>query len=392
LCRAGIGNTFCYLAKLEALGEVLKPFCILSETKQTATVWLKDETHFDALGRAWKTRHFEGGTQWSEQQTAFDQLGRAWKTSNPYFPGATLEWTESKFDALGRVTEVKTPDGAKVTTVYSGTKVTVSDPANKTRRSETDALGRLKQVVEDPSGVNYATNYTYSTTGNLIRVEQGTQYRYFLYDSLSRLLRARNPEQNTNSAHNLTPPSDQSTGNTTWSLKYVYDSNGNLTSKVDPRNVTTSYGYDALNRNIRTSYSDGTPGIERHYDAATNGKGRFYYHVSFNLHPVSGYAYSRTVVNAYDSMGRVTSQSQGLLNAAATQWYDYTATRTYDLAGHVTGQTYPSNRTVSYSYAASGRLSSFGGGIGDGVTRTYADTFSYSEINRSADTAIGALA
>ncbi|MBL8191079.1 MAG: hypothetical protein JNK38_23885, partial [Acidobacteria bacterium] len=212
---------------------------ILSETKQSATVWLKDETHFDALGRAWKTRHFEGGTQWSEQQTAFDQLGRAWKTSNPYFPGATLEWTESKFDALGRVTEVKTPDGAKVTTVYSGTKVTVSDPANKTRRSETDALGRLKQVVEDPSGVNYATNYSYSTTGNLIKVEQGTQYRYFLYDSLSRLLRARNPEQNTNSNLALTPPSDQTTGNTAWALKYVYDSNGNLTGKVDPRNVTT---------------------------------------------------------------------------------------------------------------------------------------------------------
>ncbi|MGH9801775.1 MAG: hypothetical protein ACRD82_15545, partial [Blastocatellia bacterium] len=88
---------------------------ILSETKQSATVWLKDETHFDALGRAWKTRHFEGGTQWSEQQTAFDSLGRAWKTANPYFPGASPDWTESKFDALGRVTEVKTPDGAKVT-------------------------------------------------------------------------------------------------------------------------------------------------------------------------------------------------------------------------------------------------------------------------------------
>ncbi|MBL8190332.1 MAG: hypothetical protein JNK38_20110 [Acidobacteria bacterium] len=99
-----------------------------------------------------------------------------------------MEWTESKFDALGRVTEVKTPDGAKVTTTYLDTKVTVSDPANKTRRSETDALGRLKQVVEDPSGVNYATNYTYSTTGNLIKVEQGTQYPYFLYLRLPGLM------------------------------------------------------------------------------------------------------------------------------------------------------------------------------------------------------------
>ena len=357
---------------------------ILSETKQSATVWLKDETHFDALGRAWKTRHFEGGTQWSEQQTAFDQLGRAWKTSNPYFPGASLDWTESKFDALGRVTEVKTPDGAKVTTVYSGTKVTVSDPANKTRRSETDALGRLKQVVEDPSGVNYATNYTYSTTGNLIKVEQGTQYRYFLYDSLSRLLRARNPEQNTNSAHNLTPPSDQSTGNTMWSLKYVYDANGNLTSKAEARNntssvpITVSYGYDALNRNIWTSYNDGvTPNNERHYDGATNGKGRFYYHVTYNAHPVSGgLAYHRTFVTEYDALGRAKRYVPGFYPGSGN-WIDYQILRNYDLAGHVTSQTYPSNRTVTNTYGDSGRLTSNTGTLGDGNGRNYATGITY---------------
>ncbi|MFN0110746.1 MAG: RHS repeat domain-containing protein [Blastocatellia bacterium] len=351
---------------------------ILSETKQSATVWLKDETHFDALGRAWKTRHFEGGTQWSEQQTAFDQLGRAWKTANPYFPGASLEWTESKFDALGRVTEVKTPDGAKVTTVYLGTKVTVSDPANKTRRSETDALGRLKQVVEDPNGLNYATNYTYSTTGNLIRVEQGTQYRYFLYDSLSRLLRARNPEQNTNSNLALTPPSDQTTGNTAWALKYVYDSNSNLSSKVDPRNTTTSYGYDAINRNIWTSYNDSlTPTLERHYDAASNGKGRLYYTVNYNLHPVTNAAaYSYTQINGYDAMGRPTGQTQNFLNTGGN-WTGYTSSRTYDLAGHPLVQTYPSNRTVTNAYGDSGRLTSNVGTLGDGTSRNYATGITY---------------
>ncbi|MGH9800347.1 MAG: hypothetical protein ACRD82_08285, partial [Blastocatellia bacterium] len=355
---------------------------ILSEMKQSqlgqTTVWLKDETHFDALGRAWKTRHFEGGTQWSEQQTAFDQLGRAWKTANPYFPGASPDWTESKFDALGRVTEVKTPDGSKVTTSYSGVKVTVSDPANKSRRSETDALGRLKQVVEDPSGLNYATNYSYSTTGNLIKVEQGAQYRYFLYDSVSRLLRARNPEQNTNSNLALTPPSDQSTGNSNWALKYVYDSNGNLTSKVDPRNVTTSYGYDALNRNIWASYTDGiTPTLERHYDAASNGKGRLYYNVNYNLHPVTGAAaYSYTQINGYDAMGRATGQTQNFLNTGGT-WTGYTVSRNYDLAGHSLTQTYPSNRTVTNAYADSGRLTSVVGGLGDGANRNYATGITY---------------
>jgi RHS repeat-associated protein len=51
--------------------------------------------------------------------------------------------------------------------------------------------------------------------------------------------------------------------------------------------------------------------------------------------------------------------------------------RSYDLASHVTGQTYPSNRTVSYSYGTDGRLSGFTGNLGDGVARTYADTMVY---------------
>ncbi len=170
--------------------------------------------------------------------------------------------------------------------------------------------------------------------------------------------------------------------NSQWSLKYVYDGNGNLTSKTDARNVTTSYGYDAIYRNVSVGYSDGTPTVERHYDGPIgNGKGRLYYHVSLNLNPTqsppNNYAYSRLVIGGYDGVGRVTSQSQGFLNNTATTWADYQVSRTYDLAGHTLTQTYPSGRSVSHSYASSGRLNSFGGNIGDGSSRTYADTFSY---------------
>jgi len=358
---------------------------IWQKTKQdSGGTLIEDRAYFDRIGRPWRSAHKESSSQWSVRDTKYDDLSRVSQTSNPYFlstitdpPTTGSIWTTMTYDALGRVLTVTTPDSAVVTTGYNGNEVTVTDQADKVRRSVTDGLGRLKQVVEDPSGLNYTTNYTYSTLGDLIKVEQGAQYRYFLYDSLSRLLRAKNPEQDANTNIALTPPSDQSTGNTAWALKYVYDSNGNLTSKVDARNVTTTYGYDALNRNVWTSYTDSTPGTERHYDAATNGKGRLSYHVSFNPHPVSGYAYSRMVVNGYDVVGRVTSQSQGLLNAAATQWYDYTTTRTYDLAGKVTGQTYPSSRTVTNSYNSGGRLTGFVGTLGDGTSRNYATGITY---------------
>jgi hypothetical protein len=91
--------------------------------------------------------------------------------------------------------------------------MTVTDPALRKRLGVTDALGRLTQVVEDPGGVGYQTNYTHDTLGNLTVVQQGTQYRYFFYDSLSRLVRAKNPEQDAYSGLNLgNPPAYNNNG------------------------------------------------------------------------------------------------------------------------------------------------------------------------------------
>ena len=126
------------------------------------------------------------------------------------------------------------------------------------------------------------------------------------------------------------------------------------------------------------SYSDRTPAVNRYYDGAiSNGKGRLHYSLSYNLHPASGYAYSIMQVNGYDAMGRVTSQQQGFLNSAGTQWHYYPVSRAYNLASRTSSQTYPSNRTINNNYDNAGRLSSFSGNLGDGVLRTYADTFSY---------------
>lgn len=381
---------------------------IWKKVKQNATTWIEDKTHFDKLGRPERTAHKDTGSQWSLKQTEYDDLGRVKRASNPYLgassttlPGSSVRWTITTYDALGRVVAVSMPDvptpeptppvGSVITTIYAGNQATVTDPKNKQRRSVTDALGRLSQVVEDPSGLNYQTNYTYDILGNLLIVEQGTQYRYFLYDSLSRLIRAKNPEQDANSSITLSNPW---MANSQWSLKYTYDNNGNLTTKTTARNTTATYSYDALNRNTRIAYNDGyTPTDDHYYDPGISyGKGRLSYHVTYNAHPGGGYGYSRLVIDEYDPLGRVKKQRQGFLKQDASQWKDYEVQRVYNLAGQVTSQTYPSGRTVSYSYAEDGRLSSFSGSIGDGVSRTYADSFVYNAAGQMTRERFGTTA
>lgn len=213
--------------------------------------------YFDGLGRPKRTFTYENqdtNNPYLTVDTQYDALGRVWSVSNPYrSAGCTStvnpsgRWTQTTFDALSRPGQIKTTaDNAVVTTSYSGNTVTVTDQAGKKRRSVTDALGRLTRVDEPDSNGNLGltsapaqpTSYTYDVLGNLRRVDQGYQQRFFMYDSLSRLIRAKNPEQSAGSvASNITDPI---TGNAQWSMAYGYDNNGNLTARVDARNVTTT--------------------------------------------------------------------------------------------------------------------------------------------------------
>ncbi len=378
---------------------------IKTRTLQSAGTYIEDMAFFDGIGRAWRGAHKETGGKWTVKDTQYDNLGRVWKTANPVLTGViptptrgsfalvNADLTPTSYDELDRPLAITTPDSSVVYAAYSGNQVTVADqangtanpingnaPRNTTRRSITDALGRLTQVIEAPGSLNYTTNYTYDSLGNLVKVDQGGQLRFFMYDSASRLVRARNPEQETNATLNLT---DAVTGNSQWMMEYAYDSNGNLQKRWDARGKTTTYDYDDINRNLKVAYggsgSSPTPTVERYYDAATLGKGKPWRTISYNNHPQNAaqLAYQYRFIGAYDNAGRPTSGEQRILNSTNNTWVTYPMSRSYDLASHVTSQSYPSTRSASYSYGADGRLSGFTGNLGDGVPRTYADTMLY---------------
>ena len=286
--------------------------------------------------------------------------------SNPYRGTAAAGWTRTRADQLGRVVEVglfsgatrpstgATPTLGKTTTAYDAEYTTVTDPANKKRRSRQDGLGRLVRV-DEPTGSpgalgttgspNQATSYSYNALGNLTRVTQGSQTRTFVYDSLSRLTSAANPESGT--------------------IAYTYDNNGNLTQRTDARSVVTAYTYDRLDRLTRRSYSYAgtstavsleTTQVDYAYDSC----GSYAHGRLCSVTAKKGATQvSRTAYNRYDALGRVLESTQ------TTGGQAYTMAYAYDRAGNLTRQRYPSDRVVDYVYDGAGRIAGVKTGIDD---------------------------
>jgi RHS repeat-associated protein len=232
------------------------------------------------------------------------------------------------------------------------------DEAGKRRQIWTDGFGRVVEVNEpDPNpavnSLNLHSCYTYDLLGNLLTVEQrgGTtdttkwRTRTYAYDALSRVTSASTPE---------TGPSANPTGTMTF---YYTKTDGTLCSgkirlvcrRTDARSITTTYAYDALNRLLSKSYSNGDPTVQYFYDQTsyngltiTNGKGR-----RTGMSDVSG-----TTAWSYDARGRVLTERRTINGSPnVTKSISYT----YNLDDSVASITYPSGKVVNYTYSNAAR-------------------------------------
>ncbi|MDQ2856810.1 MAG: hypothetical protein M3R68_10810, partial [Acidobacteriota bacterium] len=341
---------------------------------------LKDQIFYDGLGRTTETRQYEGGSNYIALRRLYDALGRAYKSSNPFRPwkNETPAWSATDFDGLGRVIAQTTADGSIATMSFSGNTVTVTDQIGKKRKSVSDALGRLTQIYEDPTGVNWLTSYTYDALGDLINVNQGGQTRTFVYDSLTRLTSASNPENGT--------------------VTNTFDNNGNLLTHRDARGVITNLNYDALNRVTSKTYqnnSSGTAAVNYFYDGQSlptgappnfsrgSSTGRLVA-VTYGSNASEGNYYG------YDVLGRSVLQIQ------QTGRTNYQISANYNVSGRLSSETYPSGHTLTFNYDQAGRLGdkdaqnpAMAGNLGDGVMRSYSSGVTYSSWNSLAQEKLG---
>jgi RHS repeat-associated protein len=254
--------------------------------------------------------------------TVYDRLGRVKRQSNPYVGdgsgmGSPQDWTTNTYDLLSRVTEITLPDHqqnqpSKIQNIYAGATstagatVTVIDQVGRSRKSEIDGLGRLVKVIEqNPStglldAANYSTTYSYDVLDNLTGVDQTGQPRTFVYDALSRLVSETTPEA----------------GTTT----FTYTSFDAIQTRIDARNVSTTYGYDGLNRlqtvSYNTSGAQGVPpttGVTISYRSTSPGKGQ--------VQSISDAAGSESY--SYDDVGRVGTRTRNIQGSNYVIGYEY---------------------------------------------------------------------
>lgn len=362
----------------------------------------------DGLGHVIQTRLTSDPDGTDYTAAVFDGLGRTYQVYNPTRCSApttncgenTWGVTTTLVDALGRTCLVVPPDGTlptsntctasqplnTVLTTYAGNCTTVTDEVGKSRKTCSDALGRLTQVLEDPAGLNYETDYGYDALNNLLCVAQkGTNTgsfsgcasipaswrpRTFAYDSLSRLTSASNPESGT--------------------VTYSYDANGNLSSKTSPKpnqtgtaTVIASYSYDALNRLTQKSFSDGTtPRIKYGYDAIA----------------LTGCAVAPPSLTDANPIGRRTAMCDGagaeswshdsmgrpLTNRRITNSVSNTSSYTYNLDGSLYGITYPvPTKTLNYTPGGAGRALSAIVDFGVAYSAHYAPNGSLCSVDSS---------
>ena len=318
--------------------ETTPPFTATLSKAITSSLNYVMTNSFDGLGRVYKSvvTDLQGNI---ETDTTYDADGRKYTVSNPYrtTSDSTYGITSYVYDALGRTCVVVPPDGTAVAntscpatqpsndvfTVYSGSSTTVTDQQGKSRKSQTDGLGRLTDVWEDPAVLNYHTVYTYDALGDLTTVVQGGSHnRSFIFDSLKRLTSSTNPETGT------TP------------VTYTYDADSNVITKKDARTFTITYGYDVLNRMTGKTYSNGDPAVSYSYDQ-TGCLGLSACYNTGRRTAMTDAGGSETW--AYDQMGRELAEQR--ITNSITKNTGYT----YNLDGSLATLVYPSGRTITYT-------------------------------------------
>lgn len=268
---------------------------------------------FDCLGRSIRTVTENALGSKIYVDIVYNTKGQVQKTSEPYFPGSTIQWNQSTYDAAGRLASQTTAGGAVTNFSYDGYNTTTTDALDHHVVRRTDQYGNLVQTTDHNGGT---INYQYDLNGHCTQIV--------------------GPRTTIRMEYNLmgyrTLLDDPDLGQVTS----TYNAFGELVSQTDSQGTTT-YTYDKLGRVTREQRPDVT--INSVYD--TNYKGALTSASTSN---------GTSVSYQYDAYGRIHTQTDVIGTKT------YITQTSYNNLGKVNVITYPSGLTVKHEYASNGIL------------------------------------
>jgi len=356
----------------------------------------------------------------------YDAHGHAGTITDPNGLATSLTWdvrgrltarsrggevTSYTYDGVGNLTNVSLPSGASYTYTYDAahrlTQITdlqgnyiaytLDTAGNRTAEKVYNSTGTVVQthsrvfdslnhLVQDIGAVNQTTVYTYDANGNLQTVADPLNHQTVnAYDALNRLSQVTNPDTGTikygydgeDQLTQVTDPRNLVTSYTrdglgnltqqqspdTGATGLTYDAAGNLLTRTDAKGQVATYSYDALNRVTAIAYTGGTApalNVSYQYDTGVNGIG----HLTGITDATGTTSYS------YDQHGRLASETANAYGAVYTTGYGY------DAQGRLTGITYPSGRTINYTFDGQSRINSVSTTL-NGTTNVLASNITY---------------
>ena len=228
---------------------------------------LVTENEYDVLGNVTSATTWRGATALTTA-TVYDNFNRPVQVTDPAgnsesytydTVGNKLSATDKRgyvtnftYDRANRLTVTQAPqvNGIRptVTTAYdkAGRITAVTDPNNKTTRSQYDAAGRKVKSID---AANHEITYTYDSAGNILTQTAGGQVTAFAYDKRNLQL--------SETLH----PGDATLERVTAN---AYDNRGNRVQRTQPSGAVTNYTYDAQGR-LLSAVQDGAPQETRSY-------------------------------------------------------------------------------------------------------------------------------
>ncbi|UTM58534.1 hypothetical protein L4174_006780 [Photobacterium sp. CCB-ST2H9] len=322
-----------YLPANHSLCDSLKPndqivYCVVSKSDGNG----ETRQFFDKFKREWRSATLSvGGKRWILKDTFYNGKNQIVKVSRPYYQGDTPQYSNTTYDALGRLQSVSEPGPAGKGDVYASyayapMTVTETDALGRKKTTFTNAMGWVIRV-DQPLSASVINEYT--PTGQLAKATgAGGDAITNTYDDLGNKKSTQDPDLGF------------------W--RYEYDAFGNLLKQTDAKGQSVVMQYDALNRMVKRI--DEKRIVENQQPKSVLTESQWFY----DSHGGETWQGALIRSEAPGYIKKLSYTSLGQLHKEEILTADHTFTRefVYDKLGRVVKDVRPNNFTLEHEYDA----------------------------------------